>query len=400
MALSKKMLIIGGVVLLLAVVVSVVVVSSSSSSQSSVLIPTVKSGTMAPTTMAPTTMAPTTMAPTTMAPTTMAPMAPTTMAPTTMAPTTMAPTTMAPTTMAPTTSPLVLLQNRINDIISGKTPLNNLNVVNSLTVVNNNPNDSGTLKLNINVMNPSSTKNVVSFLRSGKEYNNFGVQDIASAPAGKTIVWSNPVSVASAVVPTISSLQTQINNIINGTQPLYNLKVNGPVTVNSTQGYAVYLKNQSSNTNKYGNTIVFIKATKIIGVYGVSGLTDNKYDHVSSDSCKWGNTNWDARVGGTNAPCTTTTLPPVSTFNASNVSELNAQLDNIINGMVPLNNLSVQGDMTISGDSNSLLRINNTNCDPTNLVNFSDLAGRGTNGYGGPFDWIDWGTVRNTLTDI
>ena len=46
---------------------------------------------------------------------------------------TMAPTTMAPTTMAPTISPLVLLQNRINDIISGKTVLKNLNIVSQLS---------------------------------------------------------------------------------------------------------------------------------------------------------------------------------------------------------------------------------------------------------------------------
>ena len=315
----------------------------------------------------------------------------------TMAPTTMAPTTMAPTTMAPTISPLVLLQNRINDIISGKTVLNNLNIVNSLTVQNNNSSDNGTLKLKIN--GTTSTKNIVSFLRAGSPYNTFGVQNLTTAQEGKPFVLSQPVLVASAAVPTVSSLQTMINNIVSGKQALNNLKVNGAVTVSSTQGYAVYLKNQSSDTDRYDNAIVFLnKNNNAVGGYGVSKVYQSNgkavYDHISVNS-DWGNPSWDARVGGTSAPCTQKTLPPIPSFNATSVAELNSQLDNIINGSVPLLNLVVNGDMTISGDSNSLLNINNVGCDNTNLVSFT-TAGRGTNGYGGPFDWIDWGTFSGT----
>jgi len=301
--------------------------------------------------------------------------------------------TSSPPTQPTTTpqNPLIPLQNRINDIISGKTSLNNLNIINSLTVQNNNPNDKGTLKL---ISGNSSTKNVVSFLRAGTLYNTFGVETLPSAN-GLPVVLSQPVSVTLETNPTISSIQKQINDIVSGNQALFNLKVNGPVTVTANQGYPIILQNENettTSTDYYDNCILFIK-NGIVGGLGASKpyQLNGKmvYDHISVAS------DWsvpDQEPSPTIPPCSNNiTLPVLTQVNSTSIDDLNKQLDNIVNGTTPLFNLLVNGDMTISGDSNSLLIINSCNVPSDTCVVDFILGGVGTNKYGGPSGWQEYG---------
>lgn len=302
-----------------------------------------------------------------------------------------------PATLAPTTPPLVLLQSKINDLVSGRLPINNLRVLNRLTVTNNNPNDAFTLKL-IN----NSDKNVITFMLTSNPSNTFGIQRSPTTPAPtlptpsptnlpNQLVLSQPVSlVGTQPVPSLSSLQQQLASIMAGTLPLNNLKVNGNLTVISGDAYPVNLINMSGS-NKLSSCVLFAKNNVIRGYYGMSAMYNSNnrsvYDQYSVN-VSYSNSNWDSR--STMPSCSPIPNITAGPTQAPTIDYLNSVLNDIVNGNIPIPNLNVIGDLTVNGNDDSLLFLNKTNCDPTTLVTFNTwTSSRGINGYAGPWDWYD-----------
>ena len=286
------------------------------------------------------------------------------------------------------------LQTKINDLVSGKIAINNLKVINVLTVNNNNANDAFTLKL-IN----NSDKNVITFFVTGNATNSIGVQSApANLPSSSNIpnqlVLSQPVSITdqqmatptpnpTKQVGTPGYIQQQLDSIIAGKLPLNNLKVNGTLTMLTNSEYPINLINASGSTN-LNSCAAFVKNNTITGYFGVSAnyQSNNVSVHDTySVNVSYSNKSWDLRPSPSCVPRADPT--PIPTQSPS-IDSLNSYIDYIINGNIPILNLSVNGDVTVTGDSDSLLLIDTYNCDPTKLVTFNSYTNSaGVNGNAG-----------------
>ena len=293
----------------------------------------------------------------------------------------------------PASAPVVeSLQTQINNLISGKTAINNLKVLNRLTVNNNNANDAFTLKL-IN----NSDKNVITFLYTGLLGNTVGVQ---SAPANlplatnlpNPLVLSQPVSLVAdqqVVTPSpykvgsLGYMQQQLNNILTGQLPLNNLKVNGDLTVFSSQDYPIFLNNGS---NDLASAVAFVTNDTITGYVGISG-TRTSYNNYKVNITESGpGINGSACVTTYSAP---TPIPSPSPAQSPTLESLTLMLNNIINGNIIIPNLIVNGDLTVTGNSDSLFTINKTNCNPTDLIAFNNQL----NSFGVAGNSMMWATT-------
>lgn len=295
---------------------------------------------------------------------------------------------------------LLNLQNKIMSLINGKTSLKNLKVIGSLNIVSSNPNDKYPLKL----FSSSKNKNVITFSRYGVPDNEFGVIANQSTPNPSSTY--KPTLLDSNIQPpsdlSIASLQQQINDIVSGKTPLNNLYVMNNLTVVGggrvkIVGALYELNGGLSVINMSGgstlDSLILFKGNAGEGQYGVSKAytnpTNNKlvYDLYSSNvNYKYSNWNSSSLLPTCSPsvnPITQTTLQ-----NATDIQSLEKQLDDIVNGATPINNLVVNGYVFVDSTLESPLILDVQSCDPTSLVGFNNLDARGVNGYGGPFDWF------------
>lgn len=300
-------------------------------------------------------------------------------------------------------SRLSSLQNKINDLINGASPINNLKVVNSLNIINSNPNDMFPLKLIT-----TANKNVITFKRYGVIHNEFGVMsNPASTESQKNYNISSLLpTVTQDVVSSVDSLQQQINDIVSGKTHLNNLKVNGNLTVfgggtlKAVEGVVnklaliggLSLVNKDANNNKLNSCILFGKDGMSKGYYGLSATykdSNNKsvYDLYSSN-VNYKNTSWDSRPTLPACVVPTDVMKSAPAKNDTDIALLEEQLNNILNGTTPITNLVVNGDVTVNSESESPLSLDVQSCATTSIVGFNNLDARGVNGYGGPFDWV------------
>ena len=293
---------------------------------------------------------------------------------------------------------LVDLQNQIMDLINGKIPINNLKVFNKLNILSSNKNDMFPLKLLT-----SSNNNMISFTRYGTLYNKFGTQSpLPSSSTTKSYTKSLPVNLKSQSVLSIDSLQQQINDIISGKTPLNNLKVNNSLTIVSKGGYlktktpntyylpsegGLSLVNQDQNKNLLDSCVLFGDTNgNVKGYYGLKLYNNSTYDRYSVNLSYVFN-NWDSRPNIPSCTDSTPVLPP-EIKNDKNIDSLLLQFSNIVNGITPITNLVVNGDVTVTSNIESPLILDVQTCNATSLVGFNNLDARGVNAYGGPFDWV------------
>ena len=293
------------------------------------------------------------------------------------------------------------LQYKINSILNGQIGLNNLKILGSLNIINSDQNESFPLKL----VSSSLNKNVITFSRYGIPYNEFGILS-NTAGSNKNISYSSNSNVSVPSVESnlsIDSLKNQINNIISGKTAFNRLYVVDKLTV--VGGGRVKIIDNSlyqingglSIINKLGNSfldsnIMFI-GNSGIGSYGLTKVyidsSSNKfvYDRNSSTNINYKNTSWDSRPVLPSCNTPTETKAIVSEV-LTDIESLEKQLDLIINGEIPLNNIVVNGTVLVESKLDSPLTLDVQSCDPTSLIGFNNLDARGLNGYGGPFDWV------------
>lgn len=322
-------------------------------------------------------------------------------------------TTKKKTTTPTPPSPMQLLQSRINDLVSGKTPINNLNVLITLTVQNNSPTDIFTLKLISN-----SDINGVAFGTFGTDApaNIIGTQKrlVASqipTSLPTTYTLSSPVTLpGNQPDPTLESLQLQLNQITVGTTPLNNLKVTGTLTLISYgQDYSVNLVNKADGSATLGSCVMFANQDYINGYIGISDVyPGDKFDEYQINI---------ASLSGNVPTCPATQpVPPTSAMCLSDIGFLNQRLDDIISGKTPITNLVVNGDLTVTGTSPTLFSIQKAyNCtfscanpktqDPTLLIGFNnqtDASGINADGimwpFFGPADSVHHVSVGKNIT--
>jgi hypothetical protein len=206
------------------------------------------------------------------------------------------------------------------------------------------------------------------------------------------LVLSQPVSLVAdqqVVTPSpyiagsLGYMQQQLNNIITGQLPLNNLKVNGGLTVFGSYGYPVFLNN---GPNNLASAVAFVKNDTITGYVGISAGSKTSYNNY------WVNTTFSSATAIDPSTCVTnysspTPGPTQSATQSPTLESLNLMLNNIINGNIPIPNLIVNGDLTVTGTSDSLFTMNMymtaPPCDPTCLISFNSYTdGFGVAGYG------------------
>ena len=299
---------------------------------------------------------------------------------------------------------LVNLQNKIMSLINGKTTLNNLKVIGSLNIVSSNQNDKYPLKL----LSSSKNKNVITFSRYGVPYNEFGVIANPSTPSStpssyKPILLDSNIQTPSDL--SIASLQQQINDIVSGKTQLNNLYVMNKLTVVSSGGHLKSvgglnaLNGGLSVINTSGDStldsLILFKGNAGEGQYGVSQAYSNVYD-IYSSNVNYKYSSWDSRsvlptCSPSGNPTIQPTLPTVTHLKSllyMGIQSLEKQLDDIVNGNTPINNLVVNGYVVVDSTLDSPLILDVQSCDATSLVGFNNVGARGVNAYGGPFDWV------------
>lgn len=302
---------------------------------------------------------------------------------------------------------LLNLQNKIMSLINGKTSLKNLKVIGSLNIVSSNSNDKYPLKL----LSTSKNKNVITFSRYGVPYNEFGVIANQSTPNPSSTY--KPTLLDSNIQPpsdlSIASLQQQINDIVSGKTPLNNLYVMDKLTVfgggrvKTISDNLYEINGGLSVINKSGDStldsLILFKGNAGEGKYGVSKAytnpTNNKlvYD-IYSSNVNYKYSSWDSR--SVLPSCSPSDNPATIVENNPDIQSLEKQLDNIVNGVIPINNLVVNGYVVVDSTLESPLILDVQSCDPTSMVGFNNVDARGVNGYGGPFDWF--GSFNSNIT--
>ena len=330
--------------------------------------------------------------------------------------------TPGPNPPPPTPNPMELLQSRIDNLTSGNTPINNLSVYNKLTVQNSNPDDIFTLKL---ISNSDSNGVFYGTYGNNAAANIFGpTKKLASAqipsPLPTTYTLSKPIPLPvlpvpeQRVVPTLASLEIQINNIIQGTTNLNNLKVTGSLTVVSYgQGYPVFLNNYTVDSKRLGTCVMFANQDYINGYTGISG---DFADNPPTDTNLIDEYMFNISLPSGNAPtCPVEQLAPIaSPLYLSDIDSLNKRLDGIIGGQTPISNLVVNGDLTVTGTTPTLFYILKTyNCrnpcskplsndqDATLLIAFNNQTdAHGVAGGGEPFDGHGFFGTANSVPHV
>jgi hypothetical protein len=294
------------------------------------------------------------------------------------------------------------MQKKIDELITGKLSIENLKVRGSLNISSSNPDDMFPLKLIT-----KAKKNVISFRRYQVPFNEFGLMS-SDKTSKKKYKLSSPLPLKERPkglgTLSIDFIQEQIDNILSGKTPLNNLKVKGSLTVNSggrvkaVEGYkdkyslngGLSLVNKDANKNSLDSAILFGSDGEAKGYYGLSKIykdSSNKlfYDRYSTN-VKYKNENWDSR--SILPACEPSALISAGSNKTKDIGSLERQLNDILNGTSQFTNLVVNGDVTVISELESPLILNVESCDPTIMVGFNNLDARGTNGYGGPFDWF------------
>jgi hypothetical protein len=258
-----------------------------------------------------------------------------------------------------------LLQSRIDNLTSGNTPINNLSVLGKLIVQNSNPDDIFTLKL---ISNSDSNGVFYGTYKNDAAANIFGpTKKLASSqipsplPTTYTLSKTIPLPVVpipeKRVVPTLASLEIQINNIIQGTTNLNNLKVTGTLTVVSYgQDYPVFLNNYTVDSTRLGTCVLFANQDYINGYIGISG------DYPATpptDTPLYDEYMFNISTSSANIPTCPAEqpVPIASPLCLSDIDSLNKRLDGIIGGTTPISNLVVNGDLTVTGNTPTLFYI-------------------------------------------
>jgi len=196
------------------------------------------------------------------------------------------------------------LQKQINDIVSGKTPLNNLYVMNKLTVVG-----GGRVKIisdnlyelngGLSVINKDVNNNILNSLilfEGNAGRGQYGLSKVYTDSSNKLVydIYSSNVnykntnwdsrSVLPSCAPSnnptiepqiqnstdIQSLEKQFNNIVNGITPINNLVVNGYIIVDSNLDSPLTLDVQSCDPT----SLVGFNNLDARGVNGYGGPFD------------------------------------------------------------------------------------------------------------------------------
>jgi hypothetical protein len=303
------------------------------------------------------------------------------------------------------TSPMSLLQSRIDNLTSGNTPINNLIVLGKLTIQNSNPDDIFTLKL---ISNSDTNQIFYGTYGNDAAANMIGpTKKLVSSqiPDGlpTTYTLSKPVPLPvpkNQTVPTLSSLETQINNIVQGKTNLNNLKVTGTLTfVSYGIDYPVFLNNYTVDSKRLGSCFMFANQDYINGYIGISG----DYDATPpTDTSLYDEYMFNISSSSANVPtCPAVQPAPIeSPVCSGDIDSLNKRLDDIISGGTKISYLVVNGDLTVTGTNQTLFSIQkaytcaspcsnplNRTQDPTLLIAFNNQTdAHGISGSGDLFD--------------